>query len=285
MAGEHLGKSEVPHGSVVFCKGRKLHSSSEPARAAERTAAPGRAAGCRGCPVPCRVDTAGLGRGSKGWVSFTGAAKSIMQQLLGSDRRDGWVDINGEPNWQHINGWRPCYSGRKPSEGRRCTHHLLQLDQQPGPPHHSEGYPSNTSNRNKNLGLNSEPQMPLSLMGYLHITKSQGFLRCCLEEGGETLETLWGTPCPPTRAPQTLPGRCSTLGTTPLGHCGACPFSHPAHSSAPSARGSAPRGPALCSCKRGHAGTPGHLPKLLEPSPPAWTPRTATPVPLQEGDC
>ena len=63
----------------------------------------------RGCPVPCRVDTAGLGRGSKGWVSFTGEAKSIMQQLLGTDRREWWVDIKGEPNWQqHINGWRPC---------------------------------------------------------------------------------------------------------------------------------------------------------------------------------
>lgn len=41
-------KSEVLHGSVVFCKGRKLHSSSEPAK--ERTAALGRAAGCWGMP-------------------------------------------------------------------------------------------------------------------------------------------------------------------------------------------------------------------------------------------
>lgn len=86
----------------------------------QRPRAEHRAAG--GCPVPCRVDTTGLGRGSKGWVSFTGEAKSIMQQLLGSNRREGWVDINGKPNWQHINGWRPCYSGRKPSEGRKEVH-------------------------------------------------------------------------------------------------------------------------------------------------------------------
>lgn len=139
----------------------------------------------RGCPVPCRADTAGPGRGSKGRVSFTGEAKSIMQQLLGSDRREGWVDINREPNWQHINGWRLRYRGRKPSEGRRCTHHhLLRLNKQPGPPHHSEGYPSSMSNRNDNSGLNSEPQMPPSLMVYLHITESQGFIRYCLEEGG-----------------------------------------------------------------------------------------------------
>lgn len=136
-----------------------------------------------GCPVPYRVDTAGQGRGSKGWGSFTGEAKSIMQQLLGSDRREGWVDINREPNWKHTNGRRPCYSGRKPSEGRRCTHHhvLLQLNKQSGPPHLSERYPSSASNRNDNLGLNSEPQMPPSLRGYLHITESHRFLRYCLE--------------------------------------------------------------------------------------------------------
>lgn len=275
MAGEHLGKSEVPHGLVVFCKGRKFHSSSEPARAAERTAAPGRAAGCRGCPVPCRVDTAGLGRGSKGWVSFTGAAKSIMQQLLGSDRRDGWVDINAEPNWQHINGWRPCYSGRKPSEGRRCTHHLLQLSQQPEPPHHSKRYPSNTSNRNKNLGLNLEPQMPLSLMRYLYITKSQGFLRCCLEEGGRP----WRPSGAPHAHPPGLLKHCLEgalrLGQLPWDTAELAPsptlllLQHPVP-------GAQLREGRCCAAANGDsAGTPGHLPKLLEPSPPAWTPKAS----------
>lgn len=168
-----------------------------------------------GCPVPCKVDTAGLGRGSKGWVSFTGEAKSIMQQLLGSDRRKGWVDINGEPNWQLINGWRPSYSGRKPSEGRRCTHrYLLQLNKQPGSPQHSEAYPSSTSNRNDNLDLNSEPQMPPSLMGYLHITESQRFLRYSLEAGGMGPRRSSGAPhCPPTRAGAVGAAKGDGMGT------------------------------------------------------------------------
>lgn len=137
---------------------------------------PGQSSRLQGMAGACRVDTAEWGRGSEGWVSFTGEAKSILKQLLGSDGREGWVDVNGEPNWQHINGWRPRCSGRKPSGGRRCAHHhLLQLKKQPGPPHHSEGDTSHTSNRNDNSGLNSEPQMPPSLMGYWHTTKCWGF--------------------------------------------------------------------------------------------------------------
>ena len=202
-------------------------------------------------------------------MSFTGEAKSIMQQLVGSDRREGWVDINKEPNWQHINGWRPRYSGRKPSDGRRCTHHhLLQLNEQPGPPHHSEGYPSSMSNRNDNSGLNSEPQMPPSLMGYLHITKSQGFLRYCLEEGGP-----W-RPCgaphahPPGLLKHCLEG-APCLGQVPwdTAEFASSPTLLPPQHPVPGrGGGSAPQGLVLCGLQTGTGRAPqGTSPSCLGP--------------------
>lgn len=53
MAGEHLGKSEVLHGSVVLHKGRRLCKPGEESWLEQWDA--------REHLVPCRVDTAGLG--------------------------------------------------------------------------------------------------------------------------------------------------------------------------------------------------------------------------------
>lgn len=162
------------------------------------------------------------------------------------------MDINGEPNWQQINGWRPCYSGRKPSEGRRWTHHhLLQLNKQPQ--HCRDDDPSSISNENGNSGLNSEPWMPL--LGPSGAAWKRGEPR-----------KASGTPlCPSTTAPQTLPGVYSAPGTNPwdTAELARSPTLLPARHPVPGAQ-----------LHKGW-GAPGQSQKLPEPSPPAKTRRAA----------
>lgn len=155
-----------------------------------------------------------------------------------------------------------------------------------GPHTKVKGTPQTRPNRNDNSGLNSEPQMPPSLMGYWHTTKRQGFSGTAWKRGWGAGDSLELPHCPPTGAPQTLPGGCSAPVSPPLRHCRARPhpFSHLPPLAVPAARQRQGLSSAGAGAERAastdSACNPEHPPKPPEPSAPACTPRPATLVPF-----
>lgn len=135
-------RTEGTNGWGAFGKVRSpawIRGAPQGKKALQTRSALARAVGCWGTSGALQGGHTRVGRGCKGWVSSTGKAKSLTQQLLESaEGKGGWMSVGAK---LAAGQWRPCCSGRKPSEGRRWTHlHLLQLNKLP--PHCSDGDPS-----------------------------------------------------------------------------------------------------------------------------------------------
>lgn len=166
---------------------------------------PARAMGCWGMPSALQ-----------GWGEAVraGEATSIMQQLLGLEGKGGHQQ-RSQTGSMSMGGGHD--NGRKPSEGMAAPTITSSSSTSSLAPLSQRAASFNMSNKNGNSGVNSEHHMPLSLMGTLHITQSQGFLRYCLEEEEGPRRPSGAPHCPPTGVPQTLqpPGTTAEIAPFP----------------------------------------------------------------------